>query len=1002
MTWQEFYNRYEWDVSNDGLGEGAFGKVVKAYDNILDSWKAIKIAQVKTISGKEFSLLNEYNAIASLPPHKNIANYESVHRFKGRSGVFDYAIMQFYEEGNLKQLLYSKPLTDHQKKDIILGLVNGVHFLHTNKVIHRDLKPSNILISRKGENCIPKIADFGLSKSVLMDQGTRLTNSFGGGTLDYSSPEQLTGKKLKLNSDLWSLGVIIYEIFLENTPFDAKDSNVSGAMLQGYVMNNIVNAEIPHDIVKIEEPYRSIIKECLVKEPSKRIANSQLVVSKFAGKSNTTTGQRIATPEKSVAFDKNKTRIKGLTEIERWESDNSNPSKNSQAKKEAIAEDHDKKRKAQEQARVDAEKAKEELRRKQISAQLKAEQLRAERKRAEDLKAQQAGVENRRKNNERIEKAKREAELRRQDGEKNRPIVQEDEIATEEVGKNRKAVPVIPPTRIANTLETPKSKKWMIPVVVLFAIVLTAGVGFIFFSNNSIEPEQKLPNRMTLVEISESKDVLRLQTFIDQHPDDLNVGIAEERIKTIRNEKDFNAFQDAKETGSVEAFKSYKLEFPNGLYVLKADEEITNLTKALNEEEAYNLIKENPSSIEISNFKTRFPKSENINELDNIMTDISRKEEKRIWDSVAKTQDIEAIKMYLIQNPNSTFKSKANDLIEEIKYKKDHQEWMAVKKSGDTNAIGKYAQSGKRFSHEAQKLMERKRETEETQKEPLPKEKTEKPDKIESTTTQTETNVEEKETEKSPTEKEETITSPSEIVDIPETPDTKSEEVYPLPELISNLIKDDVLIRGGTFILGCNDCEKDEGPEVELKIAKFYMSSHEVTQAEYKRIMGTNPSVFAGCSSCPVDNVSWHDAMTFIEKLNNIPGNQYRFRLPTEAEWEYAAMAGSQKDYAGSDDIKRVAIFGSSKNGTSKVKSKHPNAFGMYDMSGNVAEWCQDWYQKGAYEDGGTVPTSGSTKVVRGGSWSDKARNCRVKARQFEDPERRSSKIGFRLVREKK
>ena len=173
--------------------------------------------------------------------------------------------------------------------------------------------------------------------------------------------------------------------------------------------------------------------------------------------------------------------------------------------------------------------------------------------------------------------------------------------------------------------------------------------------------------------------------------------------------------------------------------------------------------------------------------------------------------------------------------------------------------------------------------------------------------------------------------------------------------------------------------------------------------------MGTNPSFFSG-SNKPVECVSWDDCQEFIAKLNDLTGLE--FRLPTEAEWEYAARGGNKRQgykYAGSNTIDEVAWYSdnaedvgeSSRDyGTHPVGTKAPNELGLYDMSGNVWEWCSDWY--GSYtsssQSNPTGPSSGSHRVYRGGSWGSIADGCRVSYRNRRTPDLRYNSLGFRLV----
>ena len=193
-----------------------------------------------------------------------------------------------------------------------------------------------------------------------------------------------------------------------------------------------------------------------------------------------------------------------------------------------------------------------------------------------------------------------------------------------------------------------------------------------------------------------------------------------------------------------------------------------------------------------------------------------------------------------------------------------------------------------------------------------------------------------------------------------------------------------VYIPAGCFMMGSPPGEKDrdddEGPVHEVCVDGFWMGKYEVTQGQWKKIMGDNPAKFQKGDKYPVEQVSWEDAQKFITELNKKSGEKYR--LPTEAEWEYAARAGASYKYSGGDDLDAVAWYdGNSGNTTHPVGQKKANAFGVYDMSGNVWEWCADWYDGKYYasspQDNPTGPDSGTRRVLRGGSWFDHPVDCR-------------------------
>ena len=224
-----------------------------------------------------------------------------------------------------------------------------------------------------------------------------------------------------------------------------------------------------------------------------------------------------------------------------------------------------------------------------------------------------------------------------------------------------------------------------------------------------------------------------------------------------------------------------------------------------------------------------------------------------------------------------------------------------------------------------------------------------------------------------------------------------------------NMIK----VKGGTFKMGAqstdpngenydSEAHSQEQPVHSVTLDDYYIGETEVTQELWEAVMGTNPSDFKG-SNNPVESVSWNDCQEFIKKLNQLTGK--KFRLPTEAEWEYAARGGNKSKgykYSGSNTIDDVAWYFDNAydvDGTPQVGTKAPNELGLYDMSGNVWEWCSDWY--GEYSSSSQInptgPTSGSYRVHRGGGCGNSAQSCRVAYRYGTAPGGRGNILGFRL-----
>ena len=223
-----------------------------------------------------------------------------------------------------------------------------------------------------------------------------------------------------------------------------------------------------------------------------------------------------------------------------------------------------------------------------------------------------------------------------------------------------------------------------------------------------------------------------------------------------------------------------------------------------------------------------------------------------------------------------------------------------------------------------------------------------------------------------------------------------------------------IRVEGGTFTMGATneqgtDAESNERPVHSVTLSTFFMGETEVTQELWQTVMGSNPSAIEGPKK-PVEQVTWNECQEFIIKLNQLTGKA--FRLPTEAEWEFAARGGNKSElfkYAGSNLIDNVAWYRTNslevgKNspdyGTHDVATKKANELGFYDMSGNVWEWCSDWF--GSYsasqQKNPTGAETGTHRVFRGGSWGDVAKNCRVTDRGSNVPASMYNSLGFRLA----
>jgi len=232
-----------------------------------------------------------------------------------------------------------------------------------------------------------------------------------------------------------------------------------------------------------------------------------------------------------------------------------------------------------------------------------------------------------------------------------------------------------------------------------------------------------------------------------------------------------------------------------------------------------------------------------------------------------------------------------------------------------------------------------------------------------------------------------------------------------------------ITIPAGTFLMGTKDTDHDwfshSRPVREVRLDSFQLSVCEINQAQFEKVTGYNPSLMKGNDSRPVDQVSWFDAAAFCNKLSELAGlmpcydirnrtcifSRNGFRLPTEAEWEYACRAGTNtKYYTGNEEgsLDRASWYRTNSEGTThSVGQKDPNAWGLFDMHGNVWEWCNDWQgnYKNCTKENPRGPNWGYSRVLRGGGWHYPAVGCRSTYRHRAKPEYRLSTVGFRIAR---
>jgi serine/threonine protein kinase len=291
ITFIEFKKRYDVNFQaqkgdNSFVGAGGYGAVYKGHSHQMHFDVAIKR------SNTDKGLLDEVDKASKVPTHKNIARYLDGFRVDAESGNFDVAILQYYKKGNLTQLIANETLTRKQLDDILIGILEGLQFLHEGfkdangkhiRIIHRDLKPPNILIAEYNGVYTPLLTDFGISKLIneedVLSTG-KVENSSDAGTIVYKAPEQIQNKKVKNNLDLWAFGVMLFRILKGRLPFYTNDNPVSDSF-KLEVMKQITSADLNEIFAQIaDQPqkYQAVIKRCLVRNINERVQSAQELI----------------------------------------------------------------------------------------------------------------------------------------------------------------------------------------------------------------------------------------------------------------------------------------------------------------------------------------------------------------------------------------------------------------------------------------------------------------------------------------------------------------------------------------------------------------------------------------------------------------------------------------------------------------------------------------------------------------------------------------------------
>lgn len=273
MTPKEFNERFSYNKSTDRLGKGGFGTVFKAWDNANDCYVALKM-QAVDCNFPSARLKAEVERAETLN-HRNVAKYKECYTFEAMDGFMDVAVMSYYENGSLEDLIQSQQLNSEERASILRQMLEGIAYLHNHDIIHRDLKPQNILILHHGGRYTPKITDFGISKQLRDGESGSVSNSLPILSRPYASPEQFLGGTIKKNTDLWSFGVVAYRMFTGSLPFNTSEFDFNSITGRESFFNLLKSGQLPDAIATIPEPWQRLIRACLISSTELRPAHAE-------------------------------------------------------------------------------------------------------------------------------------------------------------------------------------------------------------------------------------------------------------------------------------------------------------------------------------------------------------------------------------------------------------------------------------------------------------------------------------------------------------------------------------------------------------------------------------------------------------------------------------------------------------------------------------------------------------------------------------------------------
>ncbi len=944
------------------LGEGGMGQVFLTQDTQLDNEpRAIKILpdQVRN----DFKAVNRLKDEAKITMSLSHPNIVKLYNY-GNDGKVHYLIMEYVNGIDLLTYTALKgKIAEKEVRRIGIEVAKALQIAHEYRhhnndkgIIHRDIKPANILlesrdldikaIKSKGTNlqqkdiqdltgATVKLTDFGIARQVR-ESMSRYSRGDTSGTLLYMSPEQYENRGVDHRSDLYSLGVTLYELLSGDPPF-------TGESISYQIMSRK-----PDPIEGISDEFNTIILKLLEKDKEKRYPNAAELIAQLFGKADKTLKHKSNEPqedkqeasrEKPEAFGGDCfVTIRTSEDCQIWiDGQHAGDTKNkSIVFKDLRSGKHNiEGRTPYLRAVIEEDFKPKDV--KKINLDLKEILC--------ELRAISDGIEYELT----IDGKTHECPAIIQEitaGRKQMTVKTKDITFTEEIDIKSESENEYDLTseRIA------ERKKRLISGIkgILEKAIETRAV-----TGSNIDGKIDELARLDSEEGKTYKDTVRA----------LRSQIEEEKRKT----EDRN-WQKTQKQGTIEAYTTYINEYPRSLYVKDAQTAVKNIECEEKE-------------------RSRYEDEQYCQKPEDYWREAeARKEEDKAWVECQKHRSISRYKTYLGVYPHGRYVLGANRGIAELKeqerkkrgeevknkvLQKEEQSWQKARESNNIEDYWREAEARKEEDN-AWVECQRKRSISayEDYLENYPRGRY-------------------------------VLGANQGITELREDERKKREEESKIKFTSPTLNAKFVLIPAGTFTMGSPKFEEGRygsEPQHQVTISKpFYMQTTPVTQGQWKAIMGSNPSNFEG-DDLPVEQASWNDVQEFIKKLNKQEETD-KYRLPTEAEWEYAARAGTTD--ARYRDLDEIAWYDENSDKiTHPVGQKRPNAWGLYDMLGNVFEWVDDWYED--YPTGPVTdpkgPSTGSFLVNRGGSWDSDARCCRAAYRGL-TPVDRDRDLGFRIAR---